>query len=335
MARQLSLKHQRQRGLAFWFQSPQVVRRSSQSSPIRLHSSPLTRSTLPQDPQLRMNLPSIRNSRIKLPLGQVFWREIGQGPTLVFLHGAWNDGSQWLSVIEQLNQNYHCFAPDLLGFGESEQPKLHYSIQLEVECLSQYLEALHTSQVYLVGHSLGAWIAASYALKYPEQVSGLVLIAPNGVQTQGKHIDVSLSRAWLGHPPIAYWMARMIYPLARLLGRHKSIEQAIKQRKQILRSPTACKLLLQRRRTELQAELLQEQLEWLNVPTRILQGAKDTPDAIARAQTYGNGIPNADLKMIEQGGNDLPEALPGLVARHIDDFVARVEDWNVERMERS
>lgn len=276
-----------------------------------------------------MNLP-LRNSRIRLPLGQVFWREVGRGPILVFLHGSWHDGSQWLPVIDHLSENYHCFALDLLGFGESERPKLHYSIQLEVECLFQYLEALHVPEVYLVGHSLGGWIAASYALKHVENVSGLVLIAPEGVQTPRKRLGGGWTKWLIGRPPIAYILMRCFYPLARLIGRHKPIEQALKWRKQILSSPIACKLLCQRRRAEIQAELLQNQLEWLNVPTVILQGANDAPDAIAQSQVYATQIPKAHLQMVESGDNNLPEALPGLLAGHLHDFVNRVEGLKVE-----
>ena len=102
----------------------------------------------------------LRNSRVKLPLGHIFWREIGQGPSLVFLHGSWDDSSQWLPTIEHLSPYYQCFAPDLLGFGDSERPNVHYSIDLEVECLAQYLDTLKLREVYLIGHSVGGWVAA-------------------------------------------------------------------------------------------------------------------------------------------------------------------------------
>jgi pimeloyl-ACP methyl ester carboxylesterase len=276
-----------------------------------------------------MNLP-VRNSRIKLPLGQVFWREVGQGPILVFLHGSWSDGSQWLPVIEHLSQDYHCFALDLLGFGDSEQPKLHYSIQLQVECLLEYLDALHIPQVYLIGYSLGGWIVASYALKYLERVSGVVLLAPEGVQVEGQREDWQRTRWLIGRPPIAYGILRSLLPLARLVGRHKPIEQALRRRQQLKCSPTACQLLFQRRWPEIQAELLEEQLDGLTVPTLIVQGKNDTPEAIARSRTYGDKSPNAQLRMIDHGGNDLAEALPELVAQYIHEFVKRVEGWKVE-----
>lgn len=279
-----------------------------------------------------MNLP-LHNSRIKLPLGQIFWREVGRGPVLIFLHGSWSDGSQWLPVIDRLSQDYQCLALDLLGFGESEHPKLHYSIQLQVECLGQYLEALHLSQVYLIGHSLGGWIAASYALKELEQVNGLVLIAPEGVQVEKQSSGEGWTRWLIGRPPIAYIILRSLYPLARLFGRHKGIEQTLKWRKQLLNSPTASQLLFRRRRAEIQAELLPEQLEGFDVPTLILQGKMDAPDAIARSQAYVEKIPTAQLQFVEQGGHDLPEASPGLVAEHIHNFVQQAEGWKVGRVE--
>ncbi|NET59778.1 MAG: alpha/beta hydrolase [Symploca sp. SIO2E6] len=269
-----------------------------------------------------MDLP-LRNSRIKLPSGQIFWREVGQGPILVFLHGSWSDSSQWLSVIEHLNQDYHCFALDLLGFGESEQPqKIHYSIQLEVECLFKYLEALRLQPVYLIGHSLGGWIAASYVLQYWEQVHGLVLIAPEGVLLEGQQSSWRWSRWLVGRLPIAYGVLRSLLPLAKILRRDKLIEEILQKRRQLLSSPTACKLLFQRRWSEIQAELLQERLDSLQLPTLILQGKKDHSEAISRSQIYASHSPKAQLQMISHGGSNLPEYLPALVARYITEFVS-------------
>jgi haloalkane dehalogenase len=85
-------------------------------------------------------------------------------------------------------------------------------------------------------------------------------------------------------------------------------------------------LLFQRHRGEIQTELLQEKLESLQVPTLILQGDKDTKEAIARSQTYAQKISVAQLRIIEQGENNLPEAIPDLVAEQIDRFV-KEKDW--------
>jgi pimeloyl-ACP methyl ester carboxylesterase len=78
-------------------------------------------------------------------------------------------------------------------------------------------------------------------------------------------------------------------------------------------------------RSEIQAELLQEQLEALKVPTLILQGGNDSNQAIAQSQTYAQKASGAQLQLIDQGGNDVAEASPELVAQCIQDFITRIE----------
>ncbi len=273
-----------------------------------------------------MTLP-LRNSRIKLSQGQIFWREVGQGPVLVFLHGSAHDSSQWLSVIDCLSRDYHCFAPDLLGFGDSERPDVHYSIELEVECLAELLEALNQREVFLIAHSLGGWIAASFALKYLEQVRGLVLLAPIGVEAEGFRTERSrpslLKR--LSKIVSAGWRS-LIDAINRIsnnrLFPRKHTGQKKRRQEHLVQFPTTEKLLFQRRRAEIQAELLKERLEWLKVPVLILQGDRDSRSRIAESQAYADLTPSAQLEIIGFVGNDLPEALPDVVAQYIRDFVS-------------
>jgi pimeloyl-ACP methyl ester carboxylesterase len=262
----------------------------------------------------------IRNSRIRLSQGQIFWREVGQGKTLVFLHGSWNDSSQWLPLVKRLSQDCHCLVPDLLGFGESEQPKLHYSIELQVECLAEYLEALKLRQVYLVGHSLGGWIAASYALRFPDQVKGLVLLAPEGIQLKGKG-DRWFGSRWLTRqPPLAFWVLQLLLPLAKVFGWRKGIERSLQLRQTLMRSPVACKLLFKRRNTEIQAELLSARLSWLKLPILILQGEQDNAVAINHNRAFAQA-PQAELKLISSFDSDLLQTEPKAIATEIRKFI--------------
>jgi pimeloyl-ACP methyl ester carboxylesterase len=208
-----------------------------------------------------------------------------------------------------------------LGFGDSDRSPHHYSIQLEVECLHDYIEALHLQQVYLIGHSLGGWVAASYALKQPERVRGLILLAPEGIQPEGKRLSAWWMRSLVARPSLTAGVVRILRPLAKLLGRHRAIDRALARRQLLLNSPTACKILLKRRHSEIQAELLQERLEWLKVPTLILQGENDTPEAIASSRLYAERIPEVQFVTLEHAGNDLPETSPDWVARHVREFV--------------
>lgn len=264
-----------------------------------------------------MPLP-FRNARIRLTQGQIFWREVGQGDTIVFLHGAWEDSSQWVPLIERLSADYHCLAPDLLGFGESEQPNVHYSIGLEVACLAEHLESLRLRRVYVVGMSLGAWVAASYALKYLEQVEGVVLLAPEGVQVEG------LGRRWwkarLLKLPIVGGGLRSLYALRKILP-SRTVERLLQRRQRLLDAPVACELLFQRRRAELRSEQLQEQLKWLQRPVLILQGEQDQADTRRLSYAYAQLAPQATLQQLPGNSQTLLATQPEVVAQAIRSFV--------------
>ncbi|MDZ8241240.1 MAG: alpha/beta hydrolase [Nostoc sp. ChiQUE01a] len=262
-----------------------------------------------------------RNSRRKLSQGLLFWREAGAEIPVIFLHGAWNESSQWLSVMESLAENFHCFAPDLLGFGESENPNIHHSIDLQVECLAEFLQAVKLEKVYLVGHSLGGWIAASYALKYPENVNGMVLLAPEGVEVAGQEEYCRKMRRLLNYSPLVVKLLRSLITLTKILGWHEKITQDLQLRQDLLRYPIACQLLFKRRQAEIEAESLQKRLYMIEVPTLILQGGQDTPYALAKSQIYAQLIPKVELKMIAHAGNDLTQSCAGDVTIDIREFI--------------
>ncbi|HIK04264.1 MAG TPA: alpha/beta hydrolase [Trichormus sp. M33_DOE_039] len=263
----------------------------------------------------------LRNARRKLSQGLLFWREAGEGIPIVLLHGNWHESSQWVGVMESLAKDFNCFAPDLLGFGESENPNIHYSIDLQVECIAEFLQALKLERVYLVGHSLGGWVAASYALKYPEQVDKLVLLAPEGVKIPGQEADWSKMQKLVKRSPLWFKILRSLRFLTKIFGLHEKIEQDWQTRQKVLQFPTACQLLFQRQQPEIEAELLQNRLPEIEIPVLILQGGKDSPDALTRSEVYSKLIPEVELRMIAHAGNDLPESCVGVVAGDLRDFV--------------
>lgn len=263
----------------------------------------------------------LRNARRKLSQGLLFWREAGEGTPIIFLHGAWNDSSQWVSLIELLSPNFHCFAIDLLGFGESEKPNIHHTIDLQVECIFELLQALKLEKVYLVGHSVGGWIAASYALKYAEQVEGLILLAPEGVKIEGQEKHWQSMKRLVNRSQIFFQPLRSLTPLTKILGLQEKIEQDWQLRQVLMQYPTACQLLFQRQQAEIEAELLQNRLHLMEMPVLILQGGQDSLYALVKSQTYTQFIPKVEFKMIAHVGNDLPESCIALVAGDIQAFI--------------
>ncbi|MEB3218271.1 MAG: alpha/beta hydrolase [Nostocales cyanobacterium 94392] len=262
-----------------------------------------------------------RNSRRKLSQGLLFWREVGNGIPVILLHGNWCDSSEWVSTMELISRNFHCFAPDLLGFGESEYPNIHYSIDLQVDCLFEFLQALKLDKVYLVGHSLGGWIAASCALKYPEKVQGLILLSPEGVEIEGLQKHWQKMQRLTKSPSLIFKLLKTFRFLARMLKLDAKIEEDLEQRKILLQNPTTTKLLYQRHFPEIQAELLQDKLDLIQIPVLILQGGKDGENALTRSKIYARLTPQAQMKTIAHSGDNLPQKSASLVAEEIRDFI--------------
>lgn len=262
-----------------------------------------------------------RNSRRKLSQGLLFWREVGYGTPVVFLHGAWCDSSEWVSTMELISRDFHCFAPDLLGFGESEYPNVHHAIDLHVDCLVEFLQALKLEKVYLVGHSLGAWIAASCALKYPEKVQGLVLLSPEGVEIDGMYKRWQKTRRLIQWPSFIFKLLQIFRPLAKMFGWETKIQEDLQQRRILLENPTATQLLYNRQFPEIEAELLQNKLDLIQIRVLILQGGKDESDALTRSKIYARITPRAELKIIERGEDNLPQSSISDVAKEIKSFI--------------
>lgn len=267
-----------------------------------------------------MPLP-VRNARIKLSQGLIFWREVGQGSPIVFLHGSWKDSSQWLPVMQHLSEQSHCFAPDLLGFGESDPVKGPSSIALQVESLQEYLDSLNLSEIYLVGHSLGAWVAASYALKHWEQVRGLVLLAPSGVVTESWQKNWQQQNWQHRGRAIAAWLVRSLSSLVKQLPGDLPIQRWLKKRALPQPPDATAKLLFQRRRAEIEAEFLHDRLNVLQVPILVLCGDRDQPQTIEIARAYASLCPQGELKMIPETDGSLAETLSDRVAAEIRQFL--------------
>lgn len=104
------------------------------------------------------------------------WGTHGRSKVL-FLHGGGLNARTWDPVCDDLRRDYHCYAIDMRGHGDSEwSPTLDYGLGAHVRDLQGFIEYLATDRVVLVGHSLGGHAALRYASQCPNRVSGLVVI---------------------------------------------------------------------------------------------------------------------------------------------------------------
>jgi pimeloyl-ACP methyl ester carboxylesterase len=102
--------------------------------------------------------------------------ESGEGPPVVLLHGQGGWSGMWLPVIGDLRTTHRVIAPDLPGLGGSELPDGPPDAARVLAWLDALVRHTCPAPPALVGASLGASIAARFAIAHPDRVSRLVLV---------------------------------------------------------------------------------------------------------------------------------------------------------------
>ncbi len=114
---------------------------------------------------------------VRLDQGPVRYRETGEGPTIVFVHGILVNSTLWREVIPPLAQHFRCIAPDL-PFGAHRVP-MNPDAELGPDGMAQivadFMEALGLRDVTLVGNDTGGAICQIVVSKHPGRLSRLVL----------------------------------------------------------------------------------------------------------------------------------------------------------------
>jgi 2-hydroxy-6-oxo-octa-2,4-dienoate hydrolase len=138
--------------------------------------------------------------------------EAGSGVPLVFVHGS-GPGvtayANWRLSLPALGNHFHCYAPDMVGFGFTERPPgIRYDVQTWSDQLLGFLDALGLDRVSLVGNSFGGAIALRMAARHPERVNRLVLMGSVGVPFP---ITEGLDAVWGYQPSLASMRKIMDY----------------------------------------------------------------------------------------------------------------------------
>jgi pimeloyl-ACP methyl ester carboxylesterase len=161
------------------------------------------------------------SDRLKLQ----FWDWGTEGkPVLILVHGTRDHARSWDWIARALRDDYHVYALDLRGHGNSAwAPGALYSVPEHILDLTVFADIIGKFPVRLIGHSLGAMVSLYYSGTYPDKVAKLVAIEGVGVGPLGspqkpapermrswidktRHVEEHHSRSY---PTLAAAVARM------------------------------------------------------------------------------------------------------------------------------
>ena len=105
--------------------------------------------------------------------------EAGEGPAVLAVHGLGATKGSFLPTVAALSTRFHTIALDLPGFGDSGKPiGSAYDASFFAAACIDLLDALELDRVHLIGNSLGGRVVLEIALRHPDRVSRLALLAP-------------------------------------------------------------------------------------------------------------------------------------------------------------
>lgn len=104
----------------------------------------------------------------------MFYRDLGAGPPMVFLHGNPTSSHLWRHILPALGA-YRRLAPDLIGMGQSGKPAIDYTFADHTRYLDAWFDAMDLGEVILVGHDWGGALAFDWAARHPDRVRGIAV----------------------------------------------------------------------------------------------------------------------------------------------------------------
>jgi pimeloyl-ACP methyl ester carboxylesterase len=122
----------------------------------------------------------LRFSNVETAAGTLSTIQAGSGDPVVLLHGLGATKASFLPSVAALAGSHRAIAVDLPGFGDSDKPLWgSYDAPFFARAVSALLDALELGRAHFVGNSLGGRVALELALREPERVGRLVLLAPS------------------------------------------------------------------------------------------------------------------------------------------------------------
>jgi len=253
----------------------------------------------------------------------------GEGPPLVLLHGFTGSARSMAGVSAALEHEYETLAPDLPGHGRSAGGPGWSGYRFEdcIDALATTLAAAGHERAHWLGYSMGARLALACALRHPERVASLVLLAARAgiadpVERDARRAADEALAARLEASGIEQfvdeWLAQPLFATLRRLGPGF---MANERRARLENDPRALAASLRALGPAAQPPLFAE-LPRVDVPVLLVVGALDTR-FVAAAHDLARRLPQAEVREIAGAGHAAHLEQPVAFVAAVREFLRR------------
>jgi pimeloyl-ACP methyl ester carboxylesterase len=220
-------------------------------------------------------------------------------PTVILLHGLGGNADNWQFNIPAFSANYHVIAVDQIGFGKSDRPMLKYRVGTYVDFLDKFMSEAKIERATLVGNSLGGWVAALMAIRYPARVDKIVLADAAGL----KPPDLDLNRIYALNYSTreeVRELVKVVFYNQAIFGNEMFIDESLRVRVAANDGYTINSLIESIRRGE---DFLNGRLAEIKKPTLIIWGKQDGLVKLSDGEQFNREIAGSELVVIDQCGH--------------------------------
>ena len=257
--------------------------------------------------------------------GQTFVRMSGPivAPPLVLLHGAGGNSLQWVPNIKALSKGHRVYAADnIYDYGRSIYTQIIKKPDDLVKWLDELFSALGLeNHINLMGLSYGGWLTSQYALRFPDRLDKIVLLAPGGTVLPLR-IEW-IMRAVLCCVPHRYFIKSFMYWLLEDLAQkdeasREILEEEVDAAFVRLRCFKPIRLVNP-------TVLEDEELKSINVQTLYLVGENEKIYSAQKAiQRLRKVAPNIKAEVIPNAGHDLTIVQAEMVNTKVLEFLKNI-----------
>jgi pimeloyl-ACP methyl ester carboxylesterase len=104
---------------------------------------------------------------------ELFYKVIGQGPSLIILHGLYGSGDNWVNIARALSDHFTVYLIDQRNHGRSPHSVSHTYIEMSDD-INHVIEKIGIDTFCMIGHSMGGKTAITYTLKQGSKVKKLI-----------------------------------------------------------------------------------------------------------------------------------------------------------------
>lgn len=235
----------------------------------------------------------------------------GSGQPVVLLHG-WTGIESLMPLAELLSEHCQVILPEHPGFGQSELPTWVENVGDMALHLHAVVHQLGLKPFHLVGHSLGGWIAAEYAVHHADRLRSLTLIDSYGLKSEEAVPDIFLTAQHQLGPLLWFDPTR---PEAQPPTDPDGLRT-------LNRNLVAAARLMWVRGYN---PKLKPWLGLIDAPTMLVWGESDLLVPPSTAAAWQAAIPNVrGLEIIARSGHLAPLESPALVAQCVSSFIKGV-----------